>query len=331
MNNKKIIFGILLFLAISFLAFTFANPDEEKANGDGSGVKIQNGGNSQNSNGETDGTVVSSIVIANGVKTNIKIGETTSLNPTVIPSTALDKKLTFTSSNPSVITVDENGVVTGVGKGTATITITSSNGKKKDIVIVVTEDDTAIADRNPNNSNNNNYNNNNNNSNNNGGGSNNSGSNGGNNNTPAVPDPIVPDPVPTPPEEEKKPIEANFSSEDGIIVSGSGHNIKLNGDLKISEYENKGETTFVYKIGLHISAPVDAKIGTVTYIYEPNMGIGGVTRNPVVVNGTFSSTLIIPVISYKKDAVMKINIDWGDGNGPSLYTIDLSGLNPEVL
>ena len=30
MNNKKIIFGILLFIAISFIAFTFANPQEEE-------------------------------------------------------------------------------------------------------------------------------------------------------------------------------------------------------------------------------------------------------------------------------------------------------------
>lgn len=33
MNNKKIVFGILLFCAISFIAYTFANPLEEKEDG----------------------------------------------------------------------------------------------------------------------------------------------------------------------------------------------------------------------------------------------------------------------------------------------------------
>lgn len=43
MNNKKLIFGILLFCAISFLAFTFANPKENEKE---DGTLIQNGGSS---------------------------------------------------------------------------------------------------------------------------------------------------------------------------------------------------------------------------------------------------------------------------------------------
>ncbi|MBQ3497651.1 MAG: S8 family serine peptidase [Clostridia bacterium] len=45
-----------------------------------------------------------------------------------------DEKVTFESSDTSVATVDENGVVTAVGKGTATITAASSN--KTDTCIV---------------------------------------------------------------------------------------------------------------------------------------------------------------------------------------------------
>ena len=41
------------------------------------------------------------------------------------PEDALDKDVTFTSDDPSVVTVDEDGKVTAVGTGTATITITS--------------------------------------------------------------------------------------------------------------------------------------------------------------------------------------------------------------
>lgn len=45
-----------------------------------------------------------------------------------------DEKVTFKSSDTSVATVDENGVVTAVGKGTTTITAASSN--KTDTCIV---------------------------------------------------------------------------------------------------------------------------------------------------------------------------------------------------
>ncbi|MBR0417172.1 MAG: Ig-like domain-containing protein [Firmicutes bacterium] len=43
----------------------------------------------------------------------------------VTPEDALDKDVTFTSDDPSVVKVDEDGKVTAVGTGTATITITS--------------------------------------------------------------------------------------------------------------------------------------------------------------------------------------------------------------
>lgn len=45
-----------------------------------------------------------------------------------------DEKVTFESSDTSVATVDENGVVTAVGKGTATITVTA--GDKTDTCII---------------------------------------------------------------------------------------------------------------------------------------------------------------------------------------------------
>lgn len=46
MNNKKIIFGILLFCAISFIAYTFANPLEDKEEG----TLIQGNGNNNINN-----------------------------------------------------------------------------------------------------------------------------------------------------------------------------------------------------------------------------------------------------------------------------------------
>ena len=50
------------------------------------------------------------------------------VSTTVEPSNASNKGVSFTSSDTSVVTVDENGVVTAVGPGTATITITTKDG-----------------------------------------------------------------------------------------------------------------------------------------------------------------------------------------------------------
>lgn len=49
------------------------------------------------------------------------------LKPTIVPSNATNQKVTWKSSNTKVATVDKNGVVTGVGSGKCTITVTSVN------------------------------------------------------------------------------------------------------------------------------------------------------------------------------------------------------------
>ncbi len=55
-------------------------------------------------------------------------GDTYKLTATVTPTTATDKSVTWKSSDRAVATVDENGVVTAVSEGTATIYVSSSNG-----------------------------------------------------------------------------------------------------------------------------------------------------------------------------------------------------------
>ena len=54
-------------------------------------------------------------------------GETLTLTPTVAPGNATDKSVTWTTSDAAVATV-ANGVVTAVGAGTATITVTTTDG-----------------------------------------------------------------------------------------------------------------------------------------------------------------------------------------------------------
>ena len=60
----------------------------------------------------------------------IAVGEETQLTATVTPEDASIKTVTWSSSNTSVATVDSTGKVTGVSAGTATITVTTTDGGK---------------------------------------------------------------------------------------------------------------------------------------------------------------------------------------------------------
>lgn len=60
---------------------------------------------------------------------NMNVGSTISLTLTINPSNATDKTVTFNSSNPSVATVSESGVVTARTRGTTQIIAKSSNGR----------------------------------------------------------------------------------------------------------------------------------------------------------------------------------------------------------
>ena len=66
----------------------------------------------------------------NKTSADIKSDETLTLKATIKPSNATDKTVKWSSSNKKVATVSSKGVVTPVGKGTATITAKSENGLK---------------------------------------------------------------------------------------------------------------------------------------------------------------------------------------------------------
>ena len=81
-------------------------------------------------------TVNPSVVLVNKITINpssksLAIGKTVTLSPTVAPSNATDKSVTWKSSNLKVAKVDEkSGVVTAVAAGTAIITATAVDGSK---------------------------------------------------------------------------------------------------------------------------------------------------------------------------------------------------------
>ena len=65
------------------------------------------------------------------------------LTATVEPADASDKTVRWASSAPGVATVDGNGNVTAVSKGTATITVTTNDGKKTAFCAVTVETDSG--------------------------------------------------------------------------------------------------------------------------------------------------------------------------------------------
>lgn len=64
----------------------------------------------------------------NKTSTGILVGKSEQLIATVIPADAPNKNVTWSSDNTSVASVDSNGIVTGVAKGTANITAKTVDG-----------------------------------------------------------------------------------------------------------------------------------------------------------------------------------------------------------
>lgn len=71
---------------------------------------------------------------------SLNVNDEVSLNATVLPDNATDKSVTWTSSDNAVATVDANGKVTAVAKGTATITVKTNDGGFEDTCEVTVSD-----------------------------------------------------------------------------------------------------------------------------------------------------------------------------------------------
>ncbi len=83
-------------------------------------------------------TIAADSVTLDQSELNLEVGGTATLTATVAPESVTDPTLTWASSDEEVATVDENGVVTAVGQGTATITATAANGVSAACEVTVT-------------------------------------------------------------------------------------------------------------------------------------------------------------------------------------------------
>lgn len=67
-------------------------------------------------------------ITINETESTIHVGDSKKFTATLIPSNTTDKSTTWSSSNPSIATINENGVVKALSTGTVTITARSHNG-----------------------------------------------------------------------------------------------------------------------------------------------------------------------------------------------------------
>lgn len=79
------------------------------------------------------------ISIKQGSSITIKAGDSQQLNAVITPENATDQSVSWTSSDASIVSVDNNGNITGVKEGTAKVTAATVNGKTAVITVTVTK------------------------------------------------------------------------------------------------------------------------------------------------------------------------------------------------
>ncbi|MBN1604606.1 MAG: Ig domain-containing protein [Chitinispirillaceae bacterium] len=121
-------------LVISFIALTGCGSGSGGSNGDGDVI--------------TDPAPVSDSVPVTGVTLDretltMAVSDTYQLTATVTPGNASNKTLSWSTSADSVAAVNENGLVTGIAEGSATITVTTEDGAHTDSCTVTVTTDTV--------------------------------------------------------------------------------------------------------------------------------------------------------------------------------------------
>lgn len=113
---------------------TYCNMDYSNRGGNATTDENTSGGGSfswtQSTNCSGGQNVAVTGVTLSPATATLSVGGTLQLTATVAPSNANNKSVTYASNNTAVATVNSNGLVTAVSGGTATITVTTTDGNK---------------------------------------------------------------------------------------------------------------------------------------------------------------------------------------------------------
>lgn len=91
--------------------------------------------NGYNSGGSSDPVSVTGVSL-NKASTSIEVGSSEVLSASITPANATNQAVSWTSSNTNIATVSNSGRVTAVAEGSATITVTTSDGSYTDTCAV---------------------------------------------------------------------------------------------------------------------------------------------------------------------------------------------------
>jgi uncharacterized protein YjdB len=140
-----LILGVIGYLIISNTDNTYINNNtnneennntNNNSNNSNSNDNNQNNNSSNNNNNQNTNIELKSISLSPSSK-EIKVGDSFTLTINYNPTNTTNKKVTLKTSNKNVATIDKNGTVVGIKEGTATITVTSSNGKTSTCTVKV--------------------------------------------------------------------------------------------------------------------------------------------------------------------------------------------------
>lgn len=67
---------------------------------------------------------------------NLEVGNSSTLTYNILPSSATNKNVVWSSSDESVATVNQNGVVSAISEGNSNITVTTEDGNKTSVCVV---------------------------------------------------------------------------------------------------------------------------------------------------------------------------------------------------
>ena len=128
------------------VTFTSSDTTVVQVNNEGL-ITAVGGGSAEITVATTDGSVTAVCTVlvrqpVNGVTLDViyvelSVGDNITLTATVNPAAATERGVSFSSSDASIVSVAENGEITALKEGTATITVTSAEGGYTDECVVV--------------------------------------------------------------------------------------------------------------------------------------------------------------------------------------------------